>query len=107
MKFLFSMTIFSVCFPTFASFVTVQYEESSHGQAKLIQEIFQESYMLPKSLIKLVSTRECREGKENYQGVQLCLKNNGQLLFIGANNLELTRKSILSFTEKLGDNYVN
>lgn len=106
MKFLFS-SLLIISFSSQASLVTVRYVGENFPAAMSVRKIFQENYDVPVSLVKVERYNKCNNVGELDGGIHLCIENNGQLLFTGANNFELAKKSILSFTEKSGDNYVN
>lgn len=107
MKFLFSIIFFFSSIAQ-ASLVSIQYVGDNKELVEEVIKIFQVSYELPVELISSKQTESCSKGIDQLStGIHLCIDNQSQLLFTGANNLELTRKSILSFSENLGDNYVN
>lgn len=106
MKYLFSVMMLTV-FNANASLISISYIEGQIEQAKEAASIFELAYDIPKSLIQLTKTHECPKRDYEKSGLYLCIDESSQLVFTGANNFELTKKTILSFTENLGDNYVN
>lgn len=106
MKFLFSIGLF-FSLTVKASLISVSYVGDNYSQAAQVRDIFIEKYELPESLITIEQTQNCVAGDLLMSGIHLCIKESSQLVLINSNNIELTKKSILSFTENLGDNYVN
>lgn len=90
------------CFQVQANLIHISFNGDQFRNAETISKIFNISYNIPADLIRIHHSHDCLE---NYKsGLHLCLDEYAQLLLINSSNIELTKKSILSFSENLGEN---
>ncbi len=79
MKFVTSL-IFLFSLPSFASPIRI-FHEKEEGRARIVREIFQQQYFIPEDLIAVQEVPKCEELKGRGK-LDLCLKNNGDLLVV-------------------------
>lgn len=77
MKFVIS---FFFCLSAYASPIQV-YFEADAIEAKMLKDILINDYQIPDELIALKKIKEC-EGIKTNGRLELCLKNNGDLLLV-------------------------
>lgn len=77
MKFVIS---FFFCLSAYASPIQV-YFETDAIEAKMLKDILINDYQIPDELIALKKIKEC-EGIKTNGRLELCLKNNGDLLLV-------------------------
>lgn len=77
MKFVISFLFFA---SAYASPIQV-YFESDSTQAKMLKDILITDYQIPEELITMKKIKEC-EGIKTSGKLELCLKNNGDLLVV-------------------------
>ena len=88
-----------------AGLVSIEYEEHRRQEAKYVMDIFIQKYEIPPELISLKEVSICRERVLKKSGISFCVDINRQLNFTEFSNFELTKKTILSFSEKRGERY--
>ncbi len=79
MKFVTSIFLLTAL-PALASPIRI-YHESEEGRAQVVREIFQQQYFIPEDLIATMEVSDC-EGLKGQGKLDLCLKNNGDLLVV-------------------------
>lgn len=79
MKFVTSL-LFLFSLPSFASPIRI-FHEKEEGRARIVREIFQQQYFIPEDLIAVQEVPKCEELKGRGK-LDLCLKNNGDLLVV-------------------------
>jgi hypothetical protein len=79
MKFVTSL-ICLISLPVLATPIRI-FHENEMGRARIVREIFQEQYFIPEDLIALQEVEKCEELKGQGK-LDLCLKNNGDLLVV-------------------------
>ena len=79
MKFVTSLGLL-LAFPTFASPIRI-FHEKEDGRARIVREIFLQQYFIPEELIAMKEVENC-EGLKGQGKLDLCLKNNGDLLVV-------------------------
>lgn len=79
MKFATSLSFFLVL-PALASPIRI-FHEKENDRARVVREIFLQQYFIPEELIALKEVAEC-EGIKGQGKLDLCLKNNGDLLLV-------------------------
>lgn len=89
-----------------ASLITIGFESERFEQAQLVREIFRTHYDVPKDLILIKHVENCGEFDALKSGMFFCVDTNRQLNFTKLSNFELTKKTVLSFSEKGGERYV-
>lgn len=104
MKFLISLFCF-FSIEAHAYLVHISFKGNQVELAESVASIFNQSYSVPRDLMAIHHSHDCREKFKS--GLQFCLENNGQLSLTDTSNLELTKKSILSFSENRGENNDN
>ena len=77
MKFVIS---FLFCVSAYASPIQVYFEADSI-EAKMLKDILMTDYQIPEELISMKKIKEC-EGIKTNGKLELCLKNNGDLLVV-------------------------
>jgi hypothetical protein len=77
MKFFIS---FFFCTNLYASPIQI-FHENAHENAQQVREIFTTGYQIPEDLIMVKSVESCEMLKERGK-LDLCLKNNGDLLVV-------------------------
>ena len=92
-------------FNSHASLIQVSYEDDNFERAESISQIFQTNYDIPEELISIKEIKNCEDLEVDLIGLSLCINKRRQLVWNDSTNLELTKRTILSFTEKLGENY--
>ncbi len=79
MKFVISLILLTAA-PAFASPIRI-YHEREEGRAQSVRDIFLQQYFIPEDLIAMMEVSEC-EGLKGQGKLDLCLKNNGDLLVV-------------------------
>ncbi len=77
-----------------AALVTISYVNLE--QAQSVQEILEEKYAIPNSLIKLEAIKECPQAYDNV--LHICLSQNGEMEILNAKT-EVLRKSFSVFKQ--------
>lgn len=79
MKFVTSLALF-LTLPVLASPIRI-FHEKEDGRARIVKEIFLQQYFIPEELIAMKEISDC-EGLKGQGKLDLCLKNNGDLLVV-------------------------
>lgn len=79
MKFVTSLALL-LAMPAFASPIRI-FHENEDDRARVVREIFLQQYFIPEELIAMKEVADC-EGLKGQGKLDLCLKNNGDLLVV-------------------------
>lgn len=82
MKFVTSLSLLFLSLSASANPIRV-FHESKPDEAIVIRDIFRDQYSIPEDLIDLRSVMSC-EGLNKRGKLDLCLKNNGDLIVVSA-----------------------
>lgn len=79
MKFVTSLGLL-LTLPVLASPIRI-FHEKENDRARVVREIFLQQYLIPEELIAMKEVADC-EGLKGQGKLDLCLKNNGDLLVV-------------------------
>lgn len=103
MKFIFSLMLI-ISIHSQASLVHITSSANNIHQAQIIRDIFKRNYSLPLEFIEVHIEKDCK--RKFVGGLNICLGDKQSLSLIRTDNIELIKRSILSFTEKKRGNNV-
>jgi|TARA_B100000749_G_C18082472_1_gene324285 hypothetical protein len=84
-----------ISFSVQASMIHIGYEDQNFNKAKLVQNIFEKKYNIPKSLIKVFKQQKCQPRDPRF--LFICINKKGELLQLSNINLNQIRKSLKVF----------
>lgn len=105
MKLIFKIILITLTLKVNAAQIIIYYPTVNHQfAAKNVKEIFERSYLIPKQLIHLKKNVHCEMKDKRF--LEVCIKENFQLVEIENKKQEEIKRSLLIFSKKTEVSYV-
>jgi len=96
MKLIFSLILVGFSSSCLAAMISIQFHSSHQQNAKQIKQIFIKRYSIPKEIIKMNMTEECKAVDQRF--LELCINKKGELLVLSNSNILKIKKSLKTFS---------